>query len=56
MDGKGAWRGSVFDERLWRTVKYEELYLRASLARYLGLYNPASERPSVYGVEVKRFC
>ena len=30
MDGKGAWRGNVFVERLWRTIKYEEeVYLRA---------------------------
>jgi putative transposase len=29
MDGKGAWRDNVFVERLWRTIKYEELYLRA---------------------------
>lgn len=44
MDGKGAWRDNVFVERLWRTIKYEEVYLRAydsvsatrdSLARYL---------------------
>jgi putative transposase len=48
MDGKGAWRDNVFIERLWRTVKYEEVYLRAydsvsdaraSLGRYLDLYN-----------------
>ena len=44
MDGKGAWRDNVFVERLWRTVKYEEVYLRAyasvsearaSIGRYL---------------------
>ncbi len=29
MDGKGACRDSVFVERLWRTIKYEEVYLRA---------------------------
>ena len=29
MDGKGAWRDNVFVERLWRSVKYEEVYLRA---------------------------
>ena len=29
MDGRGAWRDTVFVERLWRTVKYEEVYLRA---------------------------
>ena len=48
MDGRGAWRDNVFVERLWRTVKYEEVYLRAydsvsdarvSLCRYLDFYN-----------------
>ena len=29
MDGKGAWRDNVFVERLWRSVKYEEIYLKA---------------------------
>ena len=29
MDGKGAWRDNVFVERLWRTVKYEHVYLYA---------------------------
>ncbi len=52
MDGKGAWRDNVFVERLWRTIKYEEVYLhaydsvpeaRASIGRYLGFYN--SRRP-----------
>ncbi len=28
MDGKGAWRDNVFVERLWRSIKYEEIYLR----------------------------
>ena len=48
MDGKGSWRDNVFVERLWRSVKYEEVYLRAyesvaharaSLGRYLEFYN-----------------
>ena len=48
MDGKGSWRDNVFVERLWRTIKYEEVYLkaydtvseaRASIGRYLGFYN-----------------
>ena len=65
MDGKGAWRDNVFVERLWRSVKYEEVYLnaydsvgqaRASLGRYLAFYNRASEHPSVYVIEEKRFC
>ena len=30
MDGKGAWRDNVFVERLWRTIKYEDVYLHAS--------------------------
>ena len=29
MDGKGAWRDNVFVERLWRSVKYEEVNLHA---------------------------
>ena len=29
MDGKGAWRDNVFVERLWRSVKYEDIYLHA---------------------------
>jgi len=48
MDGKGAWRDNVFVERLWRTVKHEEVYIRAydtvaeartSIGRYLDFYN-----------------
>ena len=48
MDGKGSWRDNVFVERLWRTIKYEEVYLRAyetvsearaSISRYLDFYN-----------------
>jgi putative transposase len=48
MDGKGAWRDNVFVERLWRSVKYEEVYLHAydsvgaarhEIGRYLDLYN-----------------
>jgi transposase InsO family protein len=32
IDGTGAWRDNVFVERLWRSVKYEAVYLRASTA------------------------
>ena len=32
MDGRGAWRDNVFVERLWRSVKYEEVYLRGTIA------------------------
>lgn len=48
MDGRGAWRDNVFVERLWKSVKYEEVYLHAydsvsearrSIMRYLDWYN-----------------
>ena len=56
MDGKGAWRDNVFVERLWRTVKYERVYLktydtvseaRADLAEYLNWYNLERAHSSV---------
>ena len=65
MDGRGAWRDNVFVERLWRSVKYEEVYLRAydsvgdaraSIGRYLDFYNRTSEHPSVYVIEENRLC
>jgi len=52
MDGKGAWRDNLFIERLWKSVKYEEVYLHAydsvtearhGLTRYFTFYN--SGRP-----------
>jgi len=48
MDGRGCWRDNVFVERLWRSVKYEDVYLKAydsviaarrSLAAYFEFYN-----------------
>ncbi len=48
MDGRGAWRDNVFVERLWRSVKYERVYLRAyesvshakaDIAQYIDGYN-----------------
>jgi putative transposase len=48
MDGAGCWRDNVFVERLWKSIKYEEVYLHAyetvsaaqqGLARYLTFYN-----------------
>jgi len=48
MDGRGAWRDNVFLERFWRSIKYEEVYLRAydsvaearsSITRYIAFYN-----------------
>ena len=58
MDGKGAWRDNVFVERLWRSVKYEEVYLRAydtatearaSIGRYLTFYNGRRPHSSLDG-------
>jgi putative transposase len=58
MDGKGAWRDNVFVERLWRSVKYEEVYLRAydsvsearaSVGRYLDFYNGRRPHSSLDG-------
>ena len=52
MDGKGCWRDNVFVERLWRTIKYDEVYLKAyesvshakeSLGQFIAFYN--SRRP-----------
>jgi putative transposase len=59
MDGKGAWRDNVFTERLWRSVKYEEVYLRAydsvgearaSIGRYLDFYNRLRPHSSLDGM------
>jgi putative transposase len=58
MDGKGAWRDNVFVERLWRSVKYEEVYLKAynnvseargSIGRYLDFYNGRRPHSSLDG-------
>ena len=58
MDGKGAWRDNVVVERLWRTIKYEEIYLRAYrsvsealrvLGRYLAFYNRCRPHSSLDG-------
>ena len=58
MDGKGSWRDNVFVERLWRSVKYEEVYLhaydtvsdaRAGIACYFNLYNQRRPHSSLKG-------
>jgi len=59
MDGKGAWRDNVFIERFWRSIKYEEVYLRAyesaskaktSLGRYIAFYNQHRPHSSLDGL------
>ncbi len=56
MDGKGAWRDNVFVERLWRSVKYEEVYLNAyeslpearqSLEKYFRYYNQSRKHQTL---------
>ena len=58
MDGKGAWRDNVFIERFWRSIKYEEVYLkaydgvaeaRASIGGYLDFYNRRRPHSSLDG-------
>jgi len=58
MDGKGCWRDNVFVERLWKSVKYEEVYLRAYdsvseakayLGRYFYFYNGRRPHQSLDG-------
>lgn len=58
MDGKGSWRDNVFIERLWRSVKYEDVYLRAyetvsavraGLSRYFNFYNGRRPHSSLDG-------
>ena len=58
MDGKGCWRDNVFVQRLWRTIKYEEVYLKAydsvaeakaNLATYLRFYNERRPHRSLDG-------
>ncbi|WP_082720690.1 integrase core domain-containing protein [Burkholderia sp. ABCPW 14] len=48
MDGKGSWRDNVFIERVWCSIKYEDVYLKAyesvshtrcSIGEYVNLYN-----------------
>jgi putative transposase len=59
MDGKGCWRDNVFVERLWRSVKYEEVYLyaydsvpeaKAGLAKYFAFYNTQRPHRSFGGI------
>ena len=58
MDGRGAWRDNVFVERVWRSVKYERVYLRAydsvsaarrDIAEYIDWYNGERGHSSLGG-------
>jgi putative transposase len=58
MDGRGAWRDNVFVERFWRSIKYEEVYLRAYesaseakafIGRYITFYNASRPHSSLDG-------
>jgi len=58
MDGKGCWRDNVFVERLWKSIKYEEVYLHAydtvtaahqGLERYLRFYNQTRPHRALKG-------
>jgi len=56
MDGRGAWKDHVFVERLWKSVKYERVYLyaydsvaeaRTSITQYMGWYNHSRPHSSL---------
>ena len=58
MDGKGRWRDNVFVERVWKSIKYEEVYLhayetvteaRTSIGKYLKFYNSIRPHSSLNG-------
>ncbi len=64
MNGKGSWKDNVFVERLWKSVKYEEVYLRAyesvpeartGLGRYFEFYNAGRPHSSLGGMTPDQF-
>ena len=64
MDGKGCWRDNVFVERLWKSIKYEEVYLRAyetisaarsGIRRYLDFYNGRRPHRALDGITPDAF-
>ena len=50
MDGKGAWRDNIFVERLWRSIKYEEVYLHA----YDSVSDARADRPLLHPLQHRR--
>jgi putative transposase len=65
MDGRGRWMDNVFIERLWRSLKYEDIYLKGyadgreakrGIGAWIAFYKRASEHPSVYVIEENRLC
>ena len=65
MDGKGRFLDNIFIERLWRSLKYEDVYIKAyvtvpeargGIAAWIAFYNRVSQHPSVYVIELKRLC
>ena len=65
MDGRGRFMDNIFIERLWRSIKYEEVHLKAyadgrealaGIGSWMTFYNRASQHPSVYVIEEKRLC
>jgi putative transposase len=56
MDGRGRWRDNIFVERIWKSIKYEEVYLhayesvsqtRASIDRTIDFYNTTRPHSSL---------
>lgn len=65
MDGKGCWRDNVFVERLWKSIKYEEVYLhayekvsaaRSGIGRYLEFYNKRRPHSAPDASTPDEFC
>jgi transposase InsO family protein len=61
MDGKGCWRDNVFVERFWRSLKYEEVYLRAyesspearsAIGKYVDFYNALRAHSTLDGCRI----
>lgn len=64
MDGRGRWLDNVFIERLWRSLKYENVYLnayetgseaRADIGRWIGFYNQTRPHSSLDGITPERY-